>query len=106
MGIIQHLIYHLHGREGLSHSAFDSRHNKTRIPCLQTVHHEYRLTVHAWVIAASLDSMGAPAGFFDGIEYQKGGSVMRMLRAYLNRDRVPAAQLAYTAGGRKLLQVC
>ena len=50
--------------------------------------------------------MGAPSAFFGGVEYQKGGSVLRMLRVYLNRNRVPAQQLTYSTGGRRLLQVC
>ena len=55
--------------------------------------------------AAALDDVAAPDGFFDDIEYQKGGCVLRMLRAYLNSDRIAAPQLAYATGGRKLFQV-
>ena len=48
-----------------------------------------------------------PAGIkamFDGISYQKGGSVLRMLRAYLNRGAVPQPHLR-RRHRRRLLQV-
>ena len=57
------------------------------------------------VHAAALDDVAAPDGFFDDIEYQKGGCILRMLRAYLNSNRIAAPQLAYATGGRKLFQV-
>ena len=42
--------------------------------------------------------MEAIEAMFDGISYNKGGSVLRMLRAYLDRD-TPSVRL------RRLLQV-
>lgn len=55
--------------------------------------------------ADNLDELSAPDAFFDDIEYQKGGNVLRMLRAYLNHERIAPEELAYASGGRKLLQV-
>ncbi|KAK9812504.1 hypothetical protein WJX73_004649 [Symbiochloris irregularis] len=56
----------------------------------------------------SLDSLGAPAAYFDGVEYQFGGSLLRMLRAYLHQNSGQAQQnsstITNTGGSRKPLQ--
>ena len=35
-----------------------------------------------------VDSTGRVESFFDAISYQKGGSIIRMMRAYLNNRRI------------------
>ncbi|KAK9805996.1 hypothetical protein WJX73_002376 [Symbiochloris irregularis] len=58
-------------------------------------------STHALSIpSGSLQSTAATEAMFDGISYQKGGSVLRMLRAYLNRNTVPPPMLRR----RRLLQ--
>lgn len=52
---------------------------------------------------AGVDSVGRIESFFDAISYQKGGSVIRMLRAFLNNQRVGDEQYGLR---RSLLQVC
>lgn len=47
-----------------------------------------------------MDTAERVEAMFDGISYDKGGSVLRMLRAYLNRLRDPMPPLR-----RALLQV-
>ena len=47
-----------------------------------------------------MDTAERVEAMFDGISYDKGGSVLRMLRAYLNRLKDPMPQLR-----RSLLQV-
>ena len=49
-----------------------------------------------------VDSTGVIEYFFDGISYQKGGAVLHMIRAYLNRDQLGANQYGLR---RRLLQV-
>ena len=49
---------------------------------------------------AALDTAEKVESQFDGIAYDKGGSVLRMLRAYLDRDMNPQPPLR-----RALLQV-
>lgn len=51
--------------------------------------------------AGTLQGTAGIEAMFDGISYQKGGTVLRMLRAYLNRDTAPAPLLRR----RRLLQV-
>ena len=53
--------------------------------------------------AAGVDSIGRVESFFDAISYQKGGSVIRMMRAYLNSRRIGEEQYGLR---RSLLQVC
>lgn len=55
----------------------------------------------AWRFAG-VDSTGRIESFFDAISYQKGGSVIRMLRAFLNNQRVADEQYGLR---RSLLQV-
>lgn len=52
---------------------------------------------------AGVDSVGRIESFFDAISYQKGGSVIRMLRAFLNNQRLSDEQYGLR---RSLLQVC
>ena len=51
---------------------------------------------------AGVDSTGRIESFFDAISYQKGGSVIRMLRAFLNNQRVADEQYGLR---RSLLRV-
>ena len=49
-----------------------------------------------------VDSTGRVESFFDSISYNKGGSVLRMMRAYLNNRRISDEQYGLR---RSLLQV-
>ena len=51
-------------------------------------------------VLAGMDTAERVEAMFDDISYDKGGSVLRMLRAYLNRDADPKPLLR-----RSLLQV-
>lgn len=52
------------------------------------------------ILRAGMDTAEKVEGMFDSISYDKGGSVLRMLRAYLNRLTSPMPLLR-----RALLQV-
>ena len=54
-------------------------------------------------LLTGVDSIGRVESFFDAISYQKGGSVIRMMRAYLNNRRIRQEQYGLR---RSLLQVC
>ena len=53
-------------------------------------------------LQAGVDSIGRVESFFDAISYQKGGSVIRMIRAFLNNHRISAEPYGLR---RSLLQV-
>ena len=55
------------------------------------------------VLLAGVDSIGRVESFFDAISYQKGGSIVRMMRAFLNNRRISQEQYGLR---RSLLQVC
>lgn len=54
-------------------------------------------------LLAGVDSIGRVESFFDAISYQKGGSIIRMIRAFLNNRRISQEQFGLR---RSLLQVC
>lgn len=58
-------------------------------------------STHPLATLTGVDSTGVIEYFFDGISYQKGGAVLHMIRAYLNRDQLGANQYGLR---RRLLQ--
>ena len=54
-------------------------------------------------LLAGVDSIGRVESFFDAISYQKGGSIVRMMRAFLNNHRINKEPYGLR---RSLLQVC
>ena len=54
-------------------------------------------------LLAGVDSIGRVESFFDAISYQKGGSIVRMMRAFLNNRRISQERYGLR---RSLLQVC